>query len=232
VPLAAPAQAEIVLEGLLDATVTHDEGAVSEFHGMYENYGAAGVARFGTLRRQGDTVLQVVQPGRSREHLLLGGVAIAAGLRHRLRAVVPEVLDVAVPAGWLGRTGCVVALGPHSPGTPLAAIAAALDAVSLIKRVVVVDGDVDVDVHSPEQVEWAIASRVRPERDVHLHPGRSADRAEPLERDGTVTKDGIDATRDRDFTPAAPPAAVVERVRRRLQGDGHLHGDRSRPVGT
>ena len=55
----------------------------------------------------------------------------------------------------------------------------------------------------------AVATRVHFDRDLHVLPGMRADRAEPLERDGTIAKLAIDATRhagDRaDWTPAEPP---------------------------
>ncbi len=44
--LLVPAHCECVLEGTLDAGETFIEGPVSEFHGMYENYGAGIVATF------------------------------------------------------------------------------------------------------------------------------------------------------------------------------------------
>jgi 4-hydroxy-3-polyprenylbenzoate decarboxylase len=42
--LRVPAHCELVLEGKLDAGEPHDEGLVSEYHGMYESYGAGIVA--------------------------------------------------------------------------------------------------------------------------------------------------------------------------------------------
>src|SRR5262249_49722118 len=91
---------------------------------------------------------------------------------------------------------------------------------NLIKNVVVVDAD--VDPLDPLQVEWAINTRVRAERDVVIVPGVRADRSESLESEGVVTKMGIDATRsagDRgDWTLALPPAGVVARVRAELGG--------------
>ncbi len=39
VDLMVPADAEIVLEGRIDARETIEEGFVSEYHGMYEKYG-------------------------------------------------------------------------------------------------------------------------------------------------------------------------------------------------
>jgi 2,5-furandicarboxylate decarboxylase 1 len=54
-----------------------------------------------------------------------------------------------------------------------------------------------------------VATRVHFDRDLHVLPGMRADRAEPLERDGTIAKLAIDATRrtgDRsDWTTAEPP---------------------------
>ena len=115
-PLEVPAHAELVLEGLLDAADTVEEGRVSEFHGMYEAYGRAATATFTCLTRRDDAVLQVVEPGHHPEHVLLGAVAIAAGLEQALREVVPAVARVHVTDGGCGRTAVVVALGPHAPG--------------------------------------------------------------------------------------------------------------------
>jgi len=214
VPLEVPAHAELVLEGRLDAAATVDEGRVSEFHGMYEHYGAAATATFSALTRRDDAVLQVIQPGYNPEHVLLGAVAIAAGLHRALREEVPSVARVHVTDGGCGRTAAVIALGPHEPGDAAAAIAACFARVSLIKHVTVVDDD--VDVADPEAVAWAVTTRMRPERDLTVSPGQRADRAEPLERDRTVTKTSLDATRhagDRDWELAAPPAGVVTRMR-------------------
>jgi 4-hydroxy-3-polyprenylbenzoate decarboxylase len=58
---------------------------------------------------------------------------------------------------------------------------------------------------------------VKPDRDFLIVPEVRADRSEPLERDGTVAKLGIDATRrqgDRaDWDVARPPAAALARAR-------------------
>ena len=42
-----------------------------------------------------DAILQVVEPGRHPEHVLLGGVSIAAGLAATLRRTIPAVRAVA-----------------------------------------------------------------------------------------------------------------------------------------
>ena len=207
VPLEVPAGCEIVLEGELDLDASVEEGPVSEFHGGYERYGRAATATFHCLTRRSDAVYQAILPGFHPEHALLGGVAIAAGLERRLRAVAPRSGPSrcprpapagsrrSSPSGRTNRRRRAVAL-------------AALEAVNLVKLVTVVDDD--IDPWDDAAVAHAVATRVHFDRDLHVLPGMRADRAEPLERNGTIAKLAIDATRqagDRDdWTPAEPPA--------------------------
>ncbi len=217
--LAVPAHCELVLEGRLNYGETIEEGPVSEFHGMYEDYGPGAVVTFHRLTTRREPIYQAIEPGRHREHLLLGGTAIAAGLTAELRRIVPAVRAVAVPEGGAGRLTAVVALGPEArPGSAQRAMFAVWASVSLIRTVTVVDADVDPWDHV--EVEWARTAYARPDRDLMIVPGGAADRAEPLELRGRVAKLGIDATRkqsDRaDHRTAAPPERVMAQARRRL----------------
>jgi 2,5-furandicarboxylate decarboxylase 1 len=216
--LVVPAQCECVLEGTLDLNEEIEEGPVSEFHGLYENYGHGVVATFSRLTRRADAIFQVVLPGYHPEHCLLGGVAIAAGLARAARASVACVTQVAVGFGGAGRLHAVVALKDPRPGDARKVMFAIWAAVNLIKRVTVVDDD--IDPWDSEQVEWACATRMRPERDVIVIPGARTDRSEPLDEAGVITKLGIDATRraqDRaDWRGAQPPTAAVQKARELL----------------
>jgi 2,5-furandicarboxylate decarboxylase 1 len=216
--LVVPAQCECVLEGTLDLNEEIEEGPVSEFHGLYENYGSGAVATFSRLTRRADAIFQVVLPGYHPEHCLLGGVAIAAGLARTARASVACVTQVAVGFGGAGRLHAVVALKDPRPGDARKAMFAIWAAVNLIKRVTVVDDD--IDLWDAEQVEWACATRMRPERDLIVIPGARTDRSEPLNEAGVITKLGIDATRraqDRaDWRGAQSPAAAIKKARELL----------------
>lgn len=213
--LLVPAHCECVLEGTLDAGEPFMEGPVSEFHGMYENYGAGIVATFSRLTRRRDALFQVILPGYHPEHCLLGGVAIAAGLVRVIRGAVPSVTSVAVGVGGAGRLHAVIALRAPRPGEAQKAMFAVWAAVNLIKQVIVVEDD--INPWDPVQVEWARATRCKPERDFIVIPGVRADRSEPLDRNGTIGKLGIDATRkpeDRlDWELAQPPQAARARAR-------------------
>jgi 2,5-furandicarboxylate decarboxylase 1 len=217
--LLVPAHCECVLEGRLDAGEPFTEGPVSEFHGMYEDYGAGIVATFQGLTRRRDAFFQVILPGYHPEHCLLGGVAIAAGLHRAIRNAVASVCAVAVGVGGAGRLHAVVSLRAPRAGEARKAMFAVWAAVNLIKQVIVVDDD--IDPWNAQQVEWATATRVKPDRDFVIIPRVRADRSEPLDQGGTITKLGIDATRCLDDRPdwelARPPEAALTRAREILR---------------
>jgi len=218
VSLEVPAHCEVVLEGAIDLDERHEEGPVSEFHGLYERYGAGAVVHFRRLTRRRDALFQVIQPGYHPEHSLIGGVAIAAGLARRLCDSGLAVKQVAVGHGGCGRLDAVVSL--EGVIDARAAMTAVWDSVSLVKNVTVVDGE--IDPWDPVQVAWALATRMKADRDLIVVPGARTDRSEPLKSEGTVAKLGIDATRkegDRpDWTLARPPAEASAQVSARLKG--------------
>jgi 2,5-furandicarboxylate decarboxylase 1 len=229
--LLVPAHCELVLEGKLDAGEPHDEGLVSEYHGMYESYGVGIVATFSRLTMRRDAMFQVVLPGYHPEHCLLGGVAIAAGLARAARAAVPGLSEVAVGLGGAGRLHAVVSIASPRPGEARKAMFAIWAAVNLVRQVVVVDAD--IDPWDAIQVEWAIATRMRADEDLIVIPSVRTDRSDPLQRGGVVAKLGIDATRKAsgrsDWTKAEPPQAAVARARHLLKREiGDIRAGRLR----
>ena len=216
VDLMVPADAEIVLEGTIDASHPIEEGFVSEYHGMYENYGSGFLASFSALTRRDDAIFQVIEPGYHREHIYLGALPIAAGLFNAVAAVVPNVRDVAVTEAGAGRTDVVIQIADPRPGQPRRAMFAVFAAVSIVKRVTVVDAD--IDPWDPVAVEWARTNRMKLERDLLLLPNTGTDRSEPMEQGGLVTKVGFDATakandRLEGVDRALPPVAYRDAAR-------------------
>ena len=217
VDLMVPADAEIVLEGRIDARQPIEEGFVSEYHGMYEHYGPGYRATFSALTRRSDAIFQVIEPGYHREHMLLGALPIAAGLRSAVAAVVPNVQDVAVTEAGAGRTDVVIQIAEPRPGQARRAVFAAFAAVSLVKRVTVVDSD--IDPWDPVAVDWARLHRMKLERDLLLVPHAGTDRSEAMEDGGLVTKAGFDATakkgdRVEGIDRALPPAELTQAAKR------------------
>ena len=144
--LHVPAQCEIVLEGTLDPTDLVEEGTVSEFHGLYEQYGRGQGVTIHRLTRRRDAIYQAIQPGFHPEHVLIGGVAIAAGLARHAQTTVASLHEVAVGMGGAGRLHAVVSLKEPRPGDARKAMFAIWGAVNLIKQITVVDDDIDCRV--------------------------------------------------------------------------------------
>lgn len=212
--LAVPAHCEIVLEGEIDAGADVVEGPVSEYHGMYEDYGPGVLVEFSRMTHRRDAMLQVIQPGYHPEHVWIGGEAIAASLAHRLRSAFPGLGEVAVTPGGAGRLHAVAAIDAPRAGDAHGLARAICDAVSLVKFVTVVDAG--VDPWDAVQVERALATCMRADRDLLVLPAARTSRSDPLEDGGRVAKLAIDATRkpgDRaDWRSAAPPAEVLHRI--------------------
>lgn len=217
VDLMVPADAEIVLEGRIEPDNPVEEGLISEYHGMYESYGPGLLTRFSALTRRRDAIFQVIEPGYHREHIFLGALPIAAGLMQALTAVLPNVRDVAVTEAGAGRTDVVVQIDRPKPGQSRRAMFAVWAAVSIAKRVTVVD--CDIDPWDAIAVDWARINRMRYERDLLLVPMAGTDRSEPMESGGLVTKVGFDATvktgdRVEGSERALPPLAARQKAAR------------------
>jgi UbiD family decarboxylase len=88
-----------------------------------------------------------------------------------------------------------------SDGEPQTAIMAVLGTEFYTKHVIVVDDD--VNIFDTNDVMWAVATRVRPDKDIFFIPGAKGAILDPTSdpENFTVTKMGIDATRPagRDF---------------------------------
>ena len=221
VDLEVPAEAEIVLEGVLDPTDRIEEGPVSEFPGFHVQYGAGQAVRVRAVSHRRDAIYQAILPGYAPEHCLLGGIAIGATSCRALRRVMSNVQRVFITDGGMGRLHAIITMHRPQPGEARRAITLAMGQVNLLKLVIIVDDDIDPEDWT--QVEWALATRMRAERDIVVFPGARADRCEPLEENLTVTKVGIVATTlpgDGDpggrFQLARPPHEVLERVQREL----------------
>jgi UbiD family decarboxylase len=210
-----PAEAELIIEAELRPNEVYDEGPTSEFSGVYVNYGEAPVARVTGVTHRRDFIYQNIANSRVAEHMLLGGVLIEATLFQRLRELFPCVADIRVTLGGCGRLHAVIAVRNPKKGEGRRLACAAVSLVNLIKHVVVVDDDVNLD--DPHDVEWALATRFRPERDIMVIPGVMAYAPEPVQTDGVSAKWMLIALRDpdlpaADYRRARAPDAVIRRV--------------------
>jgi UbiD family decarboxylase len=143
--------------------------------------------------------------------MLLSTIPMEANLFRAVRAMVPSVRAVRVPAPFT----CYVAIEQRLPGQAKNAIMAVLGADLYMKRVVVVDQD--VDVFDDRQMTWAIATRCQPDRDlVVMSHARGSDLDPSTKEDGYTAKWGVDATAKPSLAAYTPRHRVPPDVITRL----------------
>ncbi len=207
--LVVPAGTEIVLEGRFTGELA-EEGPFVDITGTLDGLRQQPVLEIERLYRRPDALCPVILPG-GPEHRLLMGLPQEPRIWNTVQAAVPGLKRLALTQGGCSWLHAVVAIDSRVEGQAKNAGLAALAAHPSLKRVVVVDDDVDPT--DAEQVEWAQATRCQPDRDVFIiaHArGSSLDPSRDPER-GTTAKWIIDATRPVGADPAEflrvePPA--------------------------
>jgi UbiD family decarboxylase len=153
---------------------------------VYEGTPPSGSAIIVAVPREAELLRQISLPGVKRAHMTRGG----GGALH-------AVLSVDKPYEGFGKYVGLAVLGSTAGRS--------------IKQVTIVDDD--IDPADPIQVEWAIATRVQPHRDIEILselPGIILDPSLPRgeQRPPLTSKMIIDATRydAKDFAPVCLPS--------------------------
>jgi len=190
----APSEAEIVLEGRILADKTVLEGPYVDLLGTYDAVRNEPVVEFTRMLRRRDAVYHALLAGGS-EHKILMGVTKEAKIWEVVRNVVPRVTGVNMSNGGCGWLHAIVSVEKQTEGDGKNVILAAFAAHPSLKHVFVVDSD--IDVNNPEEVEWAMATRFRGDRDILVIPNARGSSLDPVgdPATATVTKVGFDLTR-------------------------------------
>jgi UbiD family decarboxylase len=194
--------AEIILEGYI-GTETAAEGPFVDITGTYDMVREQPVIEFTGMHLKPDFIYHGILPAGD-EHRLLMGTPYEPSI-YRAVAGVTEVRNVILTTGGCGYFHAIIQIRKQTQGDAKNAIMAALAAHTSLKHVVVVDEDIDpADIHD---VEFAIATRVRGDRDIMVVTGARGSSLDPSQaEDGTNVKVGIDATmplgREDDFRRA------------------------------
>ena len=199
--LEVPAGAEIVIEGEILAGVREPEGPFSEFTGYASHRSTQNVFVAKRVRMRRDAIYHSVVSGMSQDHILVSCITREGEILNALRRNLPNVRNVHVPHTTCGAFMAFVSMKKTAEGEPQMAVMATFGTELYTKYVIVVDDD--VDIFNMNDVMWAIATRVRAEKDILLIPGCKGAIIDPTSdpQTFTLTKMGIDATRpaDKDF---------------------------------
>lgn len=182
--------AEIVLEGYIGSD-TAREGPFVDITGTYDSVRIQPVIRFTGMYIRKDCLYHSILPG-GNEHRLLMGVPYEP-IIFRAVSGVTEARNVVLTTGGCGYFHAVIQIRKSTQGDAKNAIMAAFAAHTSLKHVVVVDED--IDPADPEEVEFALATRVRGDQDIMVITGVRGSSLDPCRvGDGTNVKVGVDAT--------------------------------------
>lgn len=200
-----PADAEIVIEGRLLADEREEEGPFGEFPQYYGERARRHVIEVDAITHRRGALFHTIVGG-GLEHLLLGAIPREATILGELQRSFPGVRDVHLALGGVGRYHLYVKLDKRQNGEGKNVILGAFAAHYDIKHVVVVD--MDVDIHDPQEVEWAVSTRFQADRDLVVIAGSQGSRLDPSTDDGVGAKMGLDAT-----IPVDAPEMKFKRIR-------------------
>ncbi len=218
VDLDVPADAEIVIEGLIDPELLEPEGPFGESHGhvALEDFNMSMQVTAITMRRAPVFVSIVSQVTPSESSVI--------------KKVAYEPMFLAHLRGHLGIKG-IRAVSLHEPlsnvrpvifltfaqGAPRSEVWRALQGASTLRadcgKICIAVSD-DIDPTNTNAVLWSIAYRSNPAEDVHIGPHRSGGHGPKSGRRASDASLLVDATLKQTFPPLALPArAFMERAR-------------------
>jgi 4-hydroxy-3-polyprenylbenzoate decarboxylase len=195
VDLLIPAQAEIVLEGYVDVGEERMEGPFGDHTGYYSMEDPYPVFHVNCVTHRRNPIYPATIVGRPpKEDYWMGKVSERVFLP-TIRMILPEVVDMNMPAEGVFHNLVIVSMKKEYPGQARKVMYGlwGLGLMSLTKTIVVVDHF--VNVHDLSEVAWRVTNNIDPAQDLVMASGPldDLDVASPTGRFGS--KVGIDATR-------------------------------------
>ncbi len=188
--LLVPAQSEIVFEGRITSRMV-DEGPFMDITGTYDSVRPAPVFEVDRLYLRKDPVFHLLLPG-GYEHYLMMGLPREPIIYRTVNQVVPRVNGVRLTEGGCCWLNGVVSITKNKEGDGINAALAAFSGHPSMKKVTIVDED--IDIFDDRQVEWAEATRFQASRSLLVINNAAGSSLDPS-AEGTTSKMAIDATK-------------------------------------
>lgn len=187
-----PADAEFVFEARMTKEM-HDEGPFVDLTETYDIVRSQRIVKFGKVHHRKEPVWHVLLPG-ALEHKILMGMPREPTIYNEVNKVA-ACTGVNITPGGCSWLHAVVGIRKKSEDDGRKAIDAAFAGHKSLKAVVIVDED--IDIYSPDSVEWAIATRVQADKDVVVLSNQKGSSLDPSADPNTyaTAKMGIDATK-------------------------------------
>ncbi|MBI2953190.1 MAG: UbiD family decarboxylase [Chloroflexi bacterium] len=207
-----PADAEVVVEGIMKAHRRVAEGPFGEYTGYVGPQTANPLFEVTAITRREDAYWHDIAVGYTDIQSMMA-LAAEGALADSLKRRIPSFRNVCVPASGVTFHAYVQLANPQ-PGEARDAIMCAVEAQPGLKHVFVVDED--VNVFNEKEVLWAIATRSQWDRDAMVFTGLRGIRLDPSAGEHTTTKAGLDCTKPFDG-PFPTRCKIPEEVGQRIQ---------------
>jgi UbiD family decarboxylase len=188
--------AEIIMEGKLLPHIREPEGPFVDLTDTYDVIRNEPVIEIDKIHYKDNSYYHAIMPA-GFEHRLLQGLPQEPRIYNAVLNTVPTVQNVVLTEGGCCWLHAAVSIKKQTQGDGKNVIMAALAAHPSLKHAIVVDDD--IDIFNPEDLEYAIATRVKGDEDIMIVPGARGSSLDPCATpDGTTTKVGVDATKPLD----------------------------------
>ncbi|KZX11490.1 UbiD family decarboxylase [Methanobrevibacter filiformis] len=186
--------AEIILEGKILSGERSEEGPFVDLTDTYDVIRDEPVIELSKLHTKDNPYYHSILPA-GFEHRLLQGLPQEPRIYKSVKNTVPTVKNVILTEGGCCWLHAAISIDKQTQGDGKNAILASLSAHPSLKHAVVVD--TDINILDPEDIEYAIATRVKGDDDILIVPKARGSSLDPVAKpDGTTTKVGIDATKN------------------------------------
>jgi 4-hydroxy-3-polyprenylbenzoate decarboxylase len=194
IDLEAPAQAEIVLEGYVDPRERRLEGPFGDHTGYYSLAREYPVFHLTAITRRARPIYPTTIVGRPPEEDYWLGKATERLFVPIIRLLLPEVVDVNMPAEGVFHNLVIVSIRKRYPGHARKVMTAlwGMGLMMLAKTIVVVSEH--VNVHDLSEVAWRATGNIDPKRDLVILEGPMDDLDHAALRHRFGGKLGVDAT--------------------------------------
>lgn len=206
VDLEVPAEAEIIIEGVIDTdpAAVQVEGPFGEYPRYYTKTGPQPYLKVTAITMRRKPIFVDVFNAHT-EHSLLGALPRMGSIYRRAKEAVPSVTGVNLPLSGMARSHLYLSMKKRVEGEPKLAACAALAVDSLLKHVFVVDDD--VDVFDEVATLWCLATRFQADRDLTVMPNFLGGQLNPVTYGHDRNAKGPMETKlIFDCTKPAPPA--------------------------
>lgn len=189
--LLVPADAEVVIEGYLEANKLYPEGPFGEYTGYSGPQIPNPQLRVTAVTHRQNPYWMNMLVGGADNHW--GSYAMEGVMFEAVKARVPSLQNVYLPNSAMARFHAYLQLKNPKPGEAREAIMVALTTDFRLKHVFVFDDD--INIFNEAECLFALATRTQWDRDVMIFPGCRASPLDPSVPQDVGTKAGIDCTK-------------------------------------